>query len=157
MITDPLFSMFSDAEAGMITDPLFAMFSDAEARMITDPLFAMFSDAKAGMITDPLFSMIFYLYNSNTCSLMIYTFNIMYMAWCLTLHHNPIYCWALSIYNYFNLIPVPLYHNHTLLPYKVGMIPVPLPSAAGRQRVLSLIASDLLAPCYTVNLYHTVM
>ncbi len=39
----------------------------------------------------------------------------MYMAWCLTLYHSALYCWALSIYNYFNLIPMPLYHSHTLL------------------------------------------
>ncbi len=39
------------------------------------------------------------------------------MAWCLTLYHNPIYCWALSIYNYFNLIPMTLYYSQTLLSY----------------------------------------
>ncbi len=39
----------------------------------------------------------------------------MYTTWCLTLYHNPIYYWAPSIYNYFNLIPMPLYHSHTLL------------------------------------------
>ncbi len=40
---------------------------------------------------------------------LIYTFSVMYTAGCLTLYHNPIHCWALSIYNYFNLIPMPLY------------------------------------------------
>ncbi len=29
------------------------------------------------------------------------------MAWCLILYHSSIYCWALSIYNYFNLITKP--------------------------------------------------
>ncbi len=47
-------------------------------------------------------------YHSHTFSLMIYKFSIMYTAWCLTLYHNPIYCWVLSIYNYFNLLPIPL-------------------------------------------------
>ncbi len=46
----------------------------------------------------------------------------MYMAWCFTLYHNPFYCWALSIYNYFNLIPNPLYHSHMLLSYKVLVV-----------------------------------
>ncbi len=58
-------------------------------------------------------------YYSYTFSLLIYTFSAMYTAWCLTLyHHNPIYCWALSIYNYFNLRPMPLYQSHTLLSYQ---------------------------------------
>ncbi len=47
-------------------------------------------------------------YHSNTFSLMIFNFSIMYTAWCLTLYHNPIYRWALSIYNYFNLLPMTL-------------------------------------------------
>ncbi len=47
-------------------------------------------------------------YHSQTFSLMIYNCCIMYTAWCLTLYHNSIYCWALSIYNYFNLLPIPL-------------------------------------------------
>ncbi len=47
-------------------------------------------------------------YHSHTFSLMMYNFSIMYTAWCLTLYHNPIYCWALSMYNYFNLLPIPL-------------------------------------------------
>ncbi len=47
-------------------------------------------------------------YHSHTFSLMIYNFRIMYTVWCLTLYHNPTYCWALSIYNYFNLLPIPL-------------------------------------------------
>ncbi len=47
-------------------------------------------------------------YHSHTLSLMMYTFSFMYTAWCLTLYHNPIYCWALSIYNYCNLLPIPL-------------------------------------------------
>ncbi len=34
---------------------------------------------------------------------------VMYTTWCLFLYHNPIYCWALSIYNYFNLIQMPLF------------------------------------------------
>ncbi len=45
-------------------------------------------------------------YHSHTFFLMIYNFSIIYTAWCLTLYHNPIYCWALSIYNYFNLLPI---------------------------------------------------
>ncbi len=51
-----------------------------------------------------------------------FSFSGMYMAWCLPLYHNPIYCWALSIYNYFNLIPMPLYHSHTLLSYANNQI-----------------------------------
>ncbi len=47
-------------------------------------------------------------YHSHTFTLMIYNFSIMYTAWCLTLYHNPIYCWALIIYNYYNLLPIPL-------------------------------------------------
>ncbi len=47
-------------------------------------------------------------YHSHTFSLTIYNFSIMYTAWCLTLYLNPIYCWALSIYNYLNLLPIPL-------------------------------------------------
>ncbi len=47
-------------------------------------------------------------YHYNTFSLMIYNFIIMYTAWCLTLYLNPIYCWSLSIYNYFNLLPITL-------------------------------------------------
>ncbi len=39
-------------------------------------------------------------------------------AKCLTLYYYSIYCWALSIYNYFNFIPIPFYHGHTLLSYK---------------------------------------
>ncbi len=54
-------------------------------------------------------------YYSHTFSLIVYTFSIMYTAWCSTLYHNHIYCWALSIYNYFNLIPMLLYYSHTLL------------------------------------------
>ncbi len=53
-------------------------------------------------------------YYSHTFSFRIFTFSIMYTAWCLTLYHNPIYCWALLIHNYFNLIPMPLYHSHML-------------------------------------------
>ncbi len=41
----------------------------------------------------------------------------MYTAWCLTLYHNPIYCWALSIYTYFNLIQcqsiIAIHYCHT--------------------------------------------
>ncbi len=47
-------------------------------------------------------------YHSHTFSFMIYNFDTMHTAWCLTLYHNPIYCWALSIYSYFNLLPMPL-------------------------------------------------
>ncbi len=54
-------------------------------------------------------------YYSHTFSLMIYNFSVMYTACCLTLYHNLIYCLALSIYNYLNLIPMPLYHSHTSL------------------------------------------
>ncbi len=36
-------------------------------------------------------------YHSHTFSLMIYIFSIMYTAWCLTLYHNPIHFWELSI------------------------------------------------------------
>ncbi len=60
-----------------------------------------------------------YYYSHTFSALMIYTFLVMYTAWCLILYHNPIYCWALSIYNYFNLIPMPLYHSHMLLSYVV--------------------------------------
>ncbi len=60
----------------------------------------------------------YYLYYSHTFSLIIYTFSVMYTAWCLTLYHNPIYCWVISIYNnYFNLIPIPLDRSHMLLWY----------------------------------------
>ncbi len=45
-------------------------------------------------------------YYSHTFSLIIYTFSIIYTVLCLTLYHNSIYCWALSIYNYFKLIPM---------------------------------------------------
>ncbi len=45
-------------------------------------------------------------YLSHTLSLMTYNVSIMYTAWCLTLYHNSIYCWELSIYNYFNLLPI---------------------------------------------------
>ncbi len=41
-------------------------------------------------------------YNCHKFPLMIYTFSFMDTAWCLTLYDNPIYCWALSMYNYFN-------------------------------------------------------
>ncbi len=61
-------------------------------------------------------------YHSHTFSLMIYNFIIMYMAWCLTLYHNPIYCWALSIYNYFNF-----YQYHTNVAIHYFHTPVPLP------------------------------
>ncbi len=54
-----------------------------------------------------------YFFYSHTFLLMIYTFSVMYIAW----YHNAIYYWALSIYNYFNLITMPLYHSHTLLSY----------------------------------------
>ncbi len=37
----------------------------------------------------------------------------MYMVWCLNFYYNPIYCWTLSIYNYFNLIPMSLYYSNT--------------------------------------------
>ncbi len=47
-------------------------------------------------------------YYSHTFFLMIYNFSIMYTAWYLTLCHNPTYCWELSIYNYFYLLPIPL-------------------------------------------------
>ncbi len=52
-------------------------------------------------------------YYSHTFSLIIYTFSVM----CTALCYNPIYYWALSIYNYFNLIPKPLCQSHTLLSY----------------------------------------
>ncbi len=57
-------------------------------------------------------------YYSHTFFLMVYTFSDMYTTVCLPLYHNPIYCWALLIYNYFNLIPMPLYHSHTWLSYE---------------------------------------
>ncbi len=47
---------------------------------------------------------IYYYFHS--FSLILYTCSVMYTAWSLTLYHNPIYCWALSLYNYFN-VPYP--------------------------------------------------
>ncbi len=55
-------------------------------------------------------------YYSYTCSLMKFTFSIMF---------NFIYystcCWTLLTYNYFNFIPVSLYHIHTRLSYYVNV------------------------------------
>ncbi len=61
-------------------------------------------------------------YYSHTFSLMIYTLSVMYMGLGVSLYHNPIYCWALSIQNYFNFIPMPLCHSHTLLSYKYDKV-----------------------------------
>ncbi len=71
-----------------------------------------------------LFLLIFIMYKyitpntsyhySYTFSLMIYNFSIMHTAWCLTLYHNPIYCWALSIYN---ILIYYQYHSNIVIHY----------------------------------------
>ncbi len=50
-------------------------------------------------------------------SLMLFPFSIMYTAWCLTLDHYGINCWALSIFNSVNFTLIPFYYNHTLWSY----------------------------------------
>ncbi len=81
-------------------------------------------------------------YYSHTFSMVLYTFSIMYTVWCLTLYNYSISCRIHTfqkieqrlvadhttdhgkyrihaIYKYFNFIPIPFYHSHTLLSFTI--------------------------------------